>query len=201
MIDFRKELDNFDFSTIDSDFSRHFNEAAQVIKVFNSTLRRLGKEMSNTNIQLEEVLSQFMEEKEKDRYIAEQQKSLAAREEEKLSLVHGLVAVFDQLEDIYRYALKNERGGWSEQMQLLWRDTAAILLRQGIVRIECEDTPFDSQLHSAVQVREDSSIASGMVTEVLRCGYMFQSLLLRKAQVTVNKTGGGRECDEQHSGD
>ncbi|MBS4031208.1 MAG: nucleotide exchange factor GrpE [Clostridiales bacterium] len=201
MIDFQKELSKFDFFTIDREFAGHYNETAQVIDVFNVTLRRIGKEMSNANIQLEEVLVQAMEEKEKDRYIAEQKATIAACEEAKLSLVQGLVAVLDQLENIYRYALKNERGSWSEQVQFLWSDTSAILLQQGIVRVEGENTLFDSRLHSAVQVKEGSNIPNGLILEVLRCGYMYQSRLIRKAQVIVNKNDGGSEGNEQYGRD
>lgn len=191
MIDFRKELKKFDFFTIDPEFTGCYNETTQVIEVFNSNLKRIGKELNNTNIQLEEVLSQYMEEKEKDRYIAEQKKTIAVYEEEKLSLVWGLVAVLDQFEDIYRYSLKNERGSWSGQMQLLWRNTVANLQLHGIIRIEGEDTLFDARIHAAAQVEEDKNIRNGMILEVLRCGYMYQSHLLRKAQVIVNKIDGG----------
>ncbi|MEW6623616.1 MAG: nucleotide exchange factor GrpE [Bacillota bacterium] len=200
MIDFRKELAKFDFLTVDGEFAGWYNETTQVIEVFNSTLKRIGKELNNTNIQLEEVLSQYMGEKEKDKEITELKKRITAYEEEKLSLVQGLVATLDQLEDLYRYSLKNECGSWSKQMQLLWRNTSANLLLQGITRIEGENTFFDSRVHSAVQVKEDKNFLNGMILEVLRCGYMYQSQLLRKAQVIVNKLDGGNENNEQNSG-
>lgn len=196
MIDFRKELAKFDFITVDAEFAGCYNEAAQVIEVFNSTLKRIGMELNNTNMQLEEVLSQYMEENEKDKYITEMKKAVTAFEEEKLSLVQGLVATLDQLEDLYRYALKNESGSWSEQMQLLWNNTSANLLLLGITRIEGENTLLDSRIHSAVQVKENKSLLNGVILEVLRAGYMYQSRLLRKTQVIVNKINGGHESNE-----
>jgi molecular chaperone GrpE (heat shock protein) len=201
MIDFRKELAKFDFVTVDAEFTGYYYETTPVIEVFTSTLKRIGKELNHTNLQLEEILSHYMEEKEKDRQLIEQKKMIAAYEAEKLSLVQGLVATLDQLEDIYRYALKNERGGWSEQMQLLWRNTSANLLPLGIIRIEGENTLFDARIHAAVQVKEDKDIKNGVILEVLRCGYIYQSHLVRKAQVIVNKTDGGCESNEQHRGD
>ncbi len=72
MIDFKKESAKFDFLTLDPEPTGHYNETVQLIEVFNSTLRRIGKEVNNANIQLEEILVQSMEEKEKNRYIAEQ---------------------------------------------------------------------------------------------------------------------------------
>jgi molecular chaperone GrpE (heat shock protein) len=201
MIDFKKELEKYDFFAVGAEFAGHFNETARVIEAVAANIRRIGKEISNANIQLEEILSHHTEEKEKDRYIAEQKGKLASCGEEKLSLVRGLVAVVDQLEDIYRYALKNEQDGWSRQMRLLWHETAAILLRQGITRIEGENALFDPWLHAAVLVKEDNSFPGGMVLEVLRCGYIYRSELLRKAQVIVNKTDGGRESNGCHTGD
>ncbi len=202
MIDFRKELAKFDFLTVDEEFTGLYNETTQVVKLFNSTLKRIGKELNNTNMQLEEILSEYMEEKEKDRDkdkdIAELKKTITAYEEEKLSLVRSLVAILDQLEDIYRYSLKNDCDSWSEQMQLLWKNISVNLQLQGITRIEGENTLFDARIHSAVQVKEDKNVLNGMILEVLRCGYMYQSHLLRKAQVIVNKTNGGYENNEQH---
>jgi len=196
MIDFRNELAKFDFFTVDDEFAGYYNETTQVIEVFNSTFKRIGKELNNTNIQLEEVLLHYMEEKEKDQYIAEQKKAITAYEEEKLLLVQGLVATLDQLEDIYRYSLNNERDNWFEQIQLLWKNTSVNLLLRGITRIEGENTLFDSQIHSAVQIKEDKNIPNGVILEVLRCGYMYQSRLFRKAQVVVNKINGGYVSSE-----
>ncbi len=200
MIDFRKELSKFDFFTVDAELADSYNDTTQVIEVLNSTLKRIGKELNNTNIQIEDVLSQYIEEKEKDKNIVVLKKTITAYEDEKLSLVHGLVAILDQFEDIYRYSLKNQCGSWFEQMQHLWRNTLTSLQVQGITRIEGENTLFDSRIHSAVQVKEDKNILNGMVLEVLRCGYTYQSCLIRKAQVIVNKTNGGYESNEQNCG-
>lgn len=188
MIDFKKELAKFDFNGVDVEFTRCYNEAMPVVEAFTATLRRIGKELNNTNIHLEDVVSQYMDESERDRHLAEQKKTIAAIEAEKLSLVQGLVAALDQFEDIYRYALKNERGSWSAQIQLSWSNTAAKLLPLGLVRIEGEQTLFDVGLHEAAQIQADHGLQNGMILEVLRCGYLYQGRLLRKAQVVVNKT-------------
>jgi len=191
MIDFQKELEKFDFFII-NEFSGYFNETTAVMEALTATLKRIGKEVNNTNIQLEEVLSQYEEETEKDKQIKELKKTLAAGKDEKLSLVRGLVTTLDKLEDIYRYVLKNEDAGWSSQIQLLWRSIPADLLPLGLVRIEGENTVFDARLHAAVQIEEDNNMQNGIILEVLRCGYLYGANLLRKAQVIVNKTNGGR---------
>jgi len=196
MIDFRKELEKFDFAADETDFTGLNNETAQVIEVFNSTLKRIGKELNTTNIQLEEVLAQDIDDNEKDKQLAEMKKAIKTCEEEKYSLAQVLVATLDQFEDIYRYSLKNASGSWSGQMSILWKNTSANLLLQGITRIEGENTLFDSRIHSAIQIKEDNNVINGLILEVLRSGYIYQAHLLRKAQVIVNKTNGGNESSE-----
>ena len=193
MIDFQKELAKFDFFAVNDELNDFCNETTLVMDAVTAALKRIGKEVNNTNIQLEEILSQHEEEKEKNEQIKELKKMLAAGEEEKLSLVKGLVTTLDKLEDIYRYVLKNEDAGWSAQMALLWKSISADLLPLGLVRIEGENTFFDARLHAAVQVKEDGSKPNGIILEILRCGYLYRSTLLRKAQVMVNKTNGGLE--------
>jgi molecular chaperone GrpE (heat shock protein) len=64
------------------------------------------------------------------------------------------------------------------------------MLILGITRIECDNTLFDARIHSALQVKEDDNLQNGIILEVLRSGYLYQSYLLRKAQVIVNKNEG-----------
>ena len=201
MIDFQKELDKFDFMTLEPEFSRVYNETTAVVEAFTTIVKRIGKELHNTNIQLEELLLQCMEDKEKEKQITELRNTIAATEEERLSLVQGLISMLDQLEHIYRYALKNEQGNWSEQLQLVWSNTSANLLPLGLIRIEGENTLFDARLHAAVQVKEEINIQNGMILEVLRCGYMYQTNVLRKAHVVVNKNVRGDELNGHHCRD
>lgn len=204
MIDFRKELAKFDFAALDAGWSAGLSETGQVAAAVNAALKRLGKEMSNINLQLEETLELYAEDKEKDKQIAALKKALTAGEEEQLGLVQSFLAVLDQLEDLYRYAVRYESDGWTSQLRLLWQNIAAELLLQGLSRIEGENTLFDPRLHTVVEVREAANIPDGLVVEVLRSGYLYRSRLLRKARVIVNKTNKinqaeeGMESDEQN---
>jgi len=192
MIDFHKELTKFIFFA-DAEFTAFDNETSQVIEAINFTLKRIGKELNNTNIQIEEVLTLQTEETEKDKFFTEQNKAMAATEAQKLSLVHALVATLDLLEDIYRYSQHNERNSWGEQMQILWHKAAANILLLGITRIEGENTFFDSRIHAAVHTQENKALQNGLILEVLRSGYIYNAQVLRKAQVIVNKADGGEE--------
>lgn len=196
MIDFQKELAKFNFSEIDPEFTQFYSETAQLLAVCSTALKRIGKELNHANLQLEDVLAQSAEEKEKDRYLAEQKKMIEACEAEKLSLIEELVAALDQLEDIYRYASKNENNSWFEPLRHMWERSSANLLSRGIIRIEGEQALFDSRIHAALQVKEEENLPDGTILEVLRCGYIYQSNVLRKAQVIVNKTDGGTDSNE-----
>lgn len=191
MIDFEKELAKFDFASVDAEFTGQYSEAAPAVEVCATTLKRIGRELHGANMQMEEVLSFLGEEAEKDKLLAEKKKKVTLLEEEKMSLVQGLIATLDQLEHIYRYTVENEQDSWSEQIKLLWSSAATDLLPLGLARIEGEQARFDVRFHVAAQVQEHKEIQDGVILNVLRCGYLYQNQLLRKAEVVVNRNEGG----------
>ncbi|MDP3487087.1 MAG: nucleotide exchange factor GrpE [Bacillota bacterium] len=190
MIDFHKELAKFDFATVDTELTDFHNETIHIIEAVTTAFKRIGKEVNLTNIQLEDFFALQSEETEKDKHIAEQNKALAAMKDQKTSLVRGLIATMDMLEDVYRYSLHNEQNSWAEQMRLIWHKAAANMLILGITRIEGEGTPFDARVHNAVQTQENNNVANGLVLDVMRSGYIYDLQVLRKAQVVVNKING-----------
>jgi len=196
-MDFEKELRKFDFFDIDEGFAGLQNETSFVFDTFSTTLKRLGVEQNKTNVQLEEIFSLLDEEKVKTEDMEMWKRRLEASEEEKLALVKGFIAVLDHIEDSYRYALWNDDGNWAKQFGLLWDAVSRELLSMGIVRIERENTIYDRQLNSAKAVKNVPDAPDGMILEVIRCGYMYKSEVLRKAEVVVNKkNGGGNDGDE-----
>ena len=186
MIDFYEELAKFELSAEHEEFAALHNEAHQVIAALNTTLKRFGRELNDTNIQLEEMVSMHAEELKKDEVISEQQRAVLVAEEGKLLLVRGLTATLDLLEDIHRYARQNGHNGWTEQMELVWQKAAANIQLLGMTRIEGENTLFDSRLHAAEQTKENIELPNGLILEVLRSGYIYNTQVLRKAQVIVN---------------
>ena len=196
MIDFSKELEKFYFMEIDETFIDIQNETAIIIESLNATLKRIGKEQRNTNTQIEEILSILDEEKEKEKLISELKKSEEVIEKDKTALVKGLISILDQLEDMYRYSLKHDIDSRAEQMKILWKNISSSLMVCGIMRIDEEHVIFNSQLNIAVQTKYEEEFPEGYILEVLKCGYTYNSVILRKAQVTVNmkyKDGGEDE--------
>ena len=190
MIDFKQELAKYNFQEVDPEFVRDYQETSRIAGACTAALRRIGKDLHQTNLQIEEILSLYQEEHEREQLLAEMRKKVAASAEEKPALVQGLIAVSDRLEDIYRFILKNENGSWLEQIRLVWNNAGIELLPLGIFRIEGEKSRFDARLHAVVGVKEEPAVADGVILEVIRCGYLYQSQCLRKAKVIVNKCNG-----------
>ncbi|OGO77589.1 MAG: nucleotide exchange factor GrpE [Clostridiales bacterium GWB2_37_7] len=186
MIDFTKELEKFDFMEIDKTFIDIQNETVIIIESLNATLKRIGKEQSKTNMQIEEILTILDEEKEKEKLISELKKSEVVFEEDKTALVKGLISILDQLEDMYRYSLKHDTDSRAEQMRILWKNISSSLMICGIMRIDEQHVFFNAQLNIAVQTRYEEEFPEGYILEVLKCGYKYNSVVLRKAQVVVN---------------
>ncbi len=198
MIDFHKELAGYNFAAIDPELTGYLYETTPLIKAFHSTLKRVGKELNQTNIQLEELLDGSMEAQGLDRVIASQQETVSGLENDKSSLVQGLINVVDQIEDLYRYTLEHEEAGRLEQIQLLWKKIVAELARLGISVIEEINIPFDNRLHAAIEVKTDRQYQDRAILAVLRCGYLHEAKVLRKAQVVVNNLAKG--SDDENDG-
>ncbi len=195
LIDFQKELAEYDFAAIDPELTGYLYETTPLIKSFHSSLKRVGKELNQTNIQLEELLDGSMDAQRLDRVIANQEETIAGLENDKSSLVQGLINVVDQIEDLYRYTLEHDSASRLEQIQLLWKKIVAELARLGISVVEEVNIPFDNSIHAATEVKTDRQYQDRAILAVIRCGYLHQARVLRKAQVVVNNIAGGSDDD------
>ncbi len=187
MIDFKKELAKFSFFAVDKELANIKNETAVSFKLFDSTLRQIRKEHGDVVFQTEEIISILDEMKESINTVSLLQNNLAKTETEKNEQVTSFIAVLDQFEDYYRYIRNNAGESWNKQFAVLWANVGNLLLAMGVVRIEPENALFSSNLCLARQISYNEELPDGIVTEVIRCGYIYNSVVLRKAEVTVNK--------------
>lgn len=201
MIDFEKELQKFHFFDTGNDAAILDNEAVIVTDMFNSVLRRLGKEQSNASTQLEELLALIDEGMAKNHSEEELKKQIDVCEAEKLSLIKGFIDILDQLEDLYRYSAADDYGNWTAQIQLLWGNINNSLLSSGLIRIEGLNTMFNSLLHAVKMTGDEPEMPDGIVLSVLRSGYAYNSVVIRKADVIVNKKESECVIYEQDSWD
>ncbi len=187
MIDFVKELHKYNFATVDKELIAMRDETTLSMDSFGATLKKLRKEQGEVNFQIEEVITILDDMKEDNTAVAELKKKRRAEEEEKMAVIKTLISVLDQFEDYYRYVRKYAEKSWSEQLTILWSNVAGILLSRGIFRIEGENTIFNPQLHVAGNLSNNNCLPEGLITDVIKSGYMYNNNVLRKAEVVVNK--------------
>jgi molecular chaperone GrpE len=89
-----------------------------------------------------------------------------------------------------RLRLKTKREAkeaWQEGMRMTLRRIDKLLADRRIVTTETVGRPFDPRLAAAVATIEDPAVADGIVVEEVRPGFLWQSELLRPAEVIVVK--------------
>jgi molecular chaperone GrpE len=72
-------------------------------------------------------------------------------------------------------------------MRMTLRRIDKLLADRRIVATETVGRPFDPRLAAAVATIEDPAVADGIVVEEVRPGFLWQSELLRPAEVIVAK--------------
>jgi molecular chaperone GrpE len=187
MIDFGKELEKFDFFSVDSKLQGTHKELTNVLSEVNSTLGRIGKEQGKANIQLEELMIILDEEKEKHEVIENLKKRIDSSEDEKLSIIKGLIKVLDQIENFYRLFANEENESLYRQLSLMWELIYKILLSIGITRIDDENTIFEPSLNNIVGTNSNTDLDEGTILSVLKSGYIYKDVVLRKSEVIANK--------------
>lgn len=97
--------------------------------------------------------------------------------------IKKFLGVMDDLE----LALANRpaEDAWANGIELVYRKFQAILESETITRIPAEGQPFDPTFHEAVMQEPSDTHESGIVTGVLRQGYMHGERVLRPALVKV----------------
>ena len=76
---------------------------------------------------------------------------------------------------------------WAKSIELLQRKLQGFLDAEGLARIDPLGESFDANLHEAVTQEDSEKYESGIVSEVLRPGYMIGERVLRPASVKVAK--------------
>ena len=197
-MDYKKELRRFSFYDLDENFFNLQNETSIVLNAFNSLQKRLNVEQHKLNTQVEDIAGLLEEEKEKDQEIRMLREKLSEAESEQLDIIRGFLPILDMIEDMYRFSLKTEDSSLATQMKLIWNNASGALSRLGLVKIEGENVSYNPAAHTVKALAEREDTPDRVIVEILRCGYIYMndSIVLRKAEVIVNKHQGGKEKDE-----
>ena len=103
------------------------------------------------------------------------------------AILLDLLPVLDNLERASAAAEKaSEKGPLAEGIGMVLSQFLDFLKRNGVVRIEAQDQPFDPHLHQAVMQQPVADKPANTVLQVLEQGYMNQDRVLRPAKVVVS---------------
>lgn len=103
------------------------------------------------------------------------------------SVLADLLPTLDNLDLALQYGSKDaacaEMAKGIEMTRKLFLDSLA---KHGLTRIEESGVEFDPAQHEAVAQKTQDGIPAGQVLQVLQCGYILKSRLLRAAKVMVS---------------
>jgi len=124
---------------------------------------------------------------EKDDQLRAMKSIVNKSESNSYKLLEGLLDINDAFEDIYSYGSDFSKEGFKEGMLLQRTKNVQMLSLCGITVIGSKGDSFDFNIHVAKEVRLIEGLTEGTIIEVIRYGYIYDSQVIRKAEVVVNK--------------
>jgi molecular chaperone GrpE len=100
-------------------------------------------------------------------------------------LLRELLVVLDNFERALKIQDQADGKSFQEGVDMIYRQYADLLKKQGVRPIESSDRKFDPAVHQAVLTEESETVEEPEVAEVLQRGYWIQDRLLRPAMVKV----------------
>jgi molecular chaperone GrpE len=96
-----------------------------------------------------------------------------------------LLVVLDNFERALKIQDPADGKSFQEGVEMIYRQYADLLMKQGVRPIESSDRKFDPAVHQAVLTEESDTVEEPEVAEVLQRGFWIQDRLLRPAMVKV----------------
>jgi molecular chaperone GrpE (heat shock protein) len=162
---FRKEL-------------KYYTDAAAGSAVFNineglaeisGRLYKIEAKQKETSIQLEEL------------------DDLLQNGGNKTALIDALITVIDTIEDFYFFAGADADSPLFEQAQMMWNTAKNAARSAGLEIINAVNEPVNFYLHTIESTEQNFDMSNGYVIKTLKCGYIYQNEIIRRAVVIVNK--------------
>jgi molecular chaperone GrpE len=102
----------------------------------------------------------------------------------KREIMLPLLDIIDDLEKALAWA-SNAEQPLVQGVRIIHKKLLALLAAQGVLPFESVGTLFNHDLHEAVAMVDDEDSKQGTVIDEMRRGYLWNSALLRPAQVRV----------------
>jgi molecular chaperone GrpE (heat shock protein) len=103
----------------------------------------------------------------------------------KAALIDALIALVDTIGDFYFFA--HEDSPLSEQARMMWNTAKNAAKSAGLEVIVAANEPVNFYLHAIESAEQNFDMPNGYVIKTLKCGYIYQNEIIRRAVVTVNK--------------
>ena len=112
-----------------------------------------------------------------------------ARESGQASAVTKLLPVIDNIERAIAYMPEDlQDNAWAQGVAGLVKNLDKSLESMGVNRIDSKTgTPFDPELHEAIQFDEDATGDAEVIAEELQAGYTLNGSVVRHAMVKVTR--------------
>lgn len=150
----------------------------------NLRIRKLVKERNEFRDDLQRMRADF----ENYRKRVDNEK-IAARESGQASAILKLLPVIDNIERAIAYTPEELKdNSWVQSVAGLVKHLEKSLETLNLVRIDAKPgTPFDPELHEAIQFDEDAKGEHEVVAEELQAGYTLGGHVIRHAMVKVTR--------------
>jgi molecular chaperone GrpE (heat shock protein) len=167
---------------------------AELAAADQELLAELNRKQTDFSLQIEEIYDLVKEQEVL-------QETVRAGTTRTNLLIQAAMDLSDLLEDFYAYAGRGDDEALQAQAKLMWENAAAILAGCGILRFGEKGQALNPQIHT-VKAGVESPLPVERVVEVLRSGYAYQGILVRKAAVVISRRqeNGDRETDTADAG-
>lgn len=187
MIDVAREIEKYASIDINKEVAFDNDELSIILQNATKAYERIGKQQFKSNTILEELIEIVEENKVKEDQIRDMRSIINKSDSNASKLLTGLLDINDAFEDMYLYVAKSEVKSLKEAINLQKEKNIRMLSLCGVTIIGNKTDNFDSNIYIAKELGDREDLDDGVIIEVLRCGYIYDGQVIRKAQVVINK--------------
>ena len=106
---------------------------------------------------------------------------------ESLAILDNLQRAKEAIKNDEQLKVNKDLDRFLENIIIIEKDLVSIFEKNGIKKIDSQNSKFDPNIHQAMSEIEDEKAESGTVLQEIQAGYMIGERLLRPALVSVSK--------------
>ena len=106
---------------------------------------------------------------------------------ESLAILDNLQRAKEAIKNDGQLKVNKDLDRFLENIIIIEKDLVSIFEKNGIKKIDSQNSKFDPNIHQAMSEIEDEKVEAGTVLQEIQAGYMIGERLLRPALVSVSK--------------